>query len=624
MALGRFQSRLLGIRSEVRASAAVQSQRAPAGALSQFTWRVPPGQPLQPKDNGENLIRGGYEGNVYAARCINRIANDVAGMPFRAGDPISNNFSLHAPLAQLLGPAPGSPNLRWSAHALWRYSIAQYLILGKFCWLKEYAPGTKTVVGLWPLPAQYVLPMPAESGNDYFAKFAVGVRGTVGYFETAPENLVYCYRPSQSDMRQPESPVALATLDLNIATLIGQFDYAFLKNGGVPAYVVRTASFTSDDDRIGFREQFDAKYQGPENAGRVMFYEQDLFAGDDGGYPPDPFRIEAIGLSQKDSAMPELRASKVADICVAFGVPLSILGDSRVSKFTNMQSDRQNYYLTTILNQARETSDSVNIELAQGLGREVGWFDTTDVPELRKPRRFADTDGLQLVLAKVIHPDEFRADAGLPPMKDVGLKPEDVTSPTTVTETAKLGPDGQIVPDTLTPAVPGGIKPTPAPVAAPKNAPLPAAGRTDMLEAARARRQLRHAGPDGHQHVPSGHATKGVIEKVLTSSVQQLFIDQDKAARERLQGRRFKNQRSVDNLYDAPFWITRTQEVLAAATAHPCDEELARQCIQGVRSELEVQVALGDEGLPLRVSQVLVRAAEKLIQDAMVGMKDSA
>jgi HK97 family phage portal protein len=301
-------------------------------------------------------------------------------------------------LGQLLGPAPGGPNAYWSSALLWRYLVAQWLVQGRFALLKQYTDGD--LVGLFPLQVQGLFPIPAETGDSPFSHFEY-LRGTPYYREFLPGELVYCWNPSQLDWRQPESVLGPAARTVNLMKLLEDFDTSFLVNGGVPAYLVTTDAFAQKDDRARFRQQFD-RFTGAANAGQVMFAERVYDPGEGTGTPNDPVSINTVGINQRDAELSALRDNKIRDLCVAFGVPLSLLGDSSLTRFHQTAEDRQFYYTETIKPLISGLADQVNIALGAELA-EYGWFETTGIRELARERVFTnDAVAAELVTAELI------------------------------------------------------------------------------------------------------------------------------------------------------------------------------------------------------------------------------
>jgi HK97 family phage portal protein len=426
MALADWALRAAGL-----AGTRSDSVRPPAGAVSSPIYNSVPHQPLWPAFEGPSSINLS-ERNIYAARCIEQIANSISGLPIVAGNVKSRTPRPTTRLQGLLGEAPGGPNPLWSSTKLKRYSVMQYLILGKFAWLHEFDKAGN-IVALWPLMAQWLVPVVAGTGSpDYFEKFRYGAMGSPGYREFTPDQITYIWRPSLHDFRQPSSPLALAAWGINIMHMLDQFDHGFLGNGGVPAHMVTTPGFEDKAQRRAFRDQFRRKFGGPQNINKVMFAEYNDDPGEFGSTPSSAsVDVKVIGQSQKDSQFDVLRDSRIRDMCVAFGVPLSLLGNSADSKYTNMQTDRDNYWKETISPKLTELADAINLTLGAKLDgiNDVCWFDTANVPELRKAPTLPPAEGLQAVDRGYITPDEWRDDLNLPPLPDgAGEKPRELTA----------------------------------------------------------------------------------------------------------------------------------------------------------------------------------------------------
>jgi HK97 family phage portal protein len=417
----------MGLRDLALRSAGVRARppratsvRPPAGALESPNFYGTPHQPLWPSFEGATQINLAGR-NLYAARCLEKIADSISGLPYQGGNVKSRSARPTTRRMQLLGPAPGGPNPLWSSARLWRYSLIQYLAMGKMAWLNERDDAGR-IRAYWPLMAQHLVPvLAAPGGEHYFESYRYGTRGAQGYREFPLDEVTYVYRPSQLDMRQPEAPLRLARQGIEVLRLIDEFDRAFLDNGGVPAHLVITPAFTGEDarkSRNSFRNQFGRKFGGARNAGKTAFAEFEDEPGDYGqGTPRQTVDVKVIGQSQKDSQMAETRLARIDDMCTALGVPLSLLGISRDSKYTNMTSDRENYWKETIKPFLVDIEDAVNtatVELDGPL--DVGWFDTSGVPELRKPPVLDPAEGIAAVSNRLITVDEWRADRGLPPL----------------------------------------------------------------------------------------------------------------------------------------------------------------------------------------------------------------
>lgn len=372
--LDRFVTRSLHL-GEARAveSPNTVAHHAPPGALGSVT-HLTVGQPIFPDQDGASAVNNVYLRSLYAYRCANAIASKITGLEFKAGNLDTRTPRRGSPLGSLLGTDTGAPCPGWSTKMMWRWSSIQYMLLGKCAWALEFAqpdnPNSR-IVGMWPLLAQYLNPLPnvplrnrpgsyvgqpdyitqqqqflatyqaqnqtqlySAGDKGLFSGFRYQYPGSQDYRQYKPHEVAFLYRPSQSDIRKPESVLQAAGVDINVHTLLQAFDYAFLKNGAVPATVVVTPPFASDPDRQAFRSQFMSEFGGPSNRGKAMFAEREIEPGElPGEQGVDSVEIKTIGTTQRDAQLDVLRDGKIQDICVAMGVPLSILGDSTRSKF---------------------------------------------------------------------------------------------------------------------------------------------------------------------------------------------------------------------------------------------------------------------------------------------------
>jgi HK97 family phage portal protein len=400
------------------------------------------------------------------------------------------------------------------------------MLLGKFAWAIERDSANK-VIGLWPLRAQHIRPVPSISGPGYFSSFHYGYQGQQGYREFKPNEIVYIWKPSLRDFREAESAVNVAALNINVAKMLDTFDFNFLKNGAVPSNMVVTPPFATDDDRDRFRMQFEADFGGVSNAGKTIFSERTIEGeGPLGGQ--ETVDVKILGLSQRDAQLSVLSDKEISAITIAFGVPLSILGDSSHRTFSNAFQDRRNYWLETLLPKSREIQDGINVNLAPLLdpgGKTVGWFDTSGVPELRGDPAIPDMQAVSWRDAGLVTEDEIRADRGLPPGKDVGLDKV----------WAQLAADKEQAKKTMTQNAASSVaKQAGGQVVAPAKAPAASA-------------------PAASRSLPTS-----ALESVLAGSVRNLLAEVQTVVAQRSESRR-----SHRPAFDVPFWEARAVSALS-------------------------------------------------------------
>lgn len=389
-------------------------RRDPRAGLNASYW-TPSNYAMNVNWDAAGAIKWQYIANTYVYRCVDAIATAIAGCPFRAGrDPEKqSDFNKKAGLAALLGPAPGSPNPDLTARQLWKWTVAQRLVTGRWYW--EIEKQGAQVIGLWPIPSSAIRPVPAEKGRRYFQRFDFEQGGKVVNFK--PEELVYGWDPSLYDVRQPESRLEAAKLDIAVAVMQDRYDVAFLKNDARPAAVIVHEVFENRNEREAFRQQFLAEYRGVDNAGRPIFVEATPGTEEIN----TTFHVERLGLSQKDSEFIARYEAKIRAICIAFGTPLSILGDSSARTFDNAGQEYKNWWEGTLLPLIDQLTDEVNLRLAPLVGEEVGWFDTTEVAALKAQSKIVQLGAgvVGMVQAGIFLEDEVREEYDMPPLEDV-------------------------------------------------------------------------------------------------------------------------------------------------------------------------------------------------------------
>lgn len=427
---------------------------APFSLASPTQWTGPK-QGLMPTWDGQKAVDSAYAGNLYVFRCIDATANAIARLPFRActdpEKPEQFSSAQYSKLAYLLSPAPGSPNPQWSARQLWKYSITQYLVTGKWVWMNEFNPAGQ-LIRLWPIPAQYIEPVPApwgSTGDEYFTEFIYRVRGRE--VRIPRKKLSYFWNPSQADHLQPESPLGPAAGRIGLAQMLERYDLALMKNNCVPTTLITTEPFATKEDRRSFRQQFVSNFGGYDNVGKAIFAEADPDTNPDGSTGNNvsgKISVERLGMTAEELQQNEKYTQVIDDILVALGTPKSVLGIAKESTFDNAKQDLTNWWNEKLLPLKSDLEDQINVRFAPKVGRHIGVFDTSKVKALQ-PAEITPSDLSALAkgdaspTGPVITRDEARGKLGLAPWADVE-HPEDAEpepEPAPVAEPVDEEPD---------------------------------------------------------------------------------------------------------------------------------------------------------------------------------------
>lgn len=372
-------------------------------------------------NNAAAYIQQWYYGDLWVYRGINTIASAVAALPWRVGSNPDRpeSYNRFAPMAQLLGPEPGSPNPEMSSASLWKFSVISYLVTGVMAW-EKVRDALGRVVAYWPLQTPALKPLYAESGDSYIAGFEYGFGAAKRTLSR--QNVMYVYRPRLDDPRRPESLLEAAGMVIETDKMLHVQDYNTLARGG-PMILVEHDPIPSDEQYDAFKADFIQNFTGSGNAGKPMFVERRI-SGDDGSSTPST-AIHPTGWSPKDMMFGEQKKLGKEDILASIGVPVSIIGVTGEVTYQNGGWDRRNFWQETVKPIIDALVDGVNAETKGDYVREQsGWFDVTDVAELRPIPPLTPEQAAVALDKKAITVDEYREFIGLEP-----LPPEAVPTP---------------------------------------------------------------------------------------------------------------------------------------------------------------------------------------------------
>jgi len=518
-------------------------------------------------DNSK-LLTENYYANIYVYACVKAIATDLAARPFRVGADPENptDYDRDHPLAVRLGPAPGGPNPTTAARRLWAWSAAQRLIFGALAW--EVTPSD---LWFWPLPQTDLKPIKQDNPRKvaqtgWFKEFEVGYGRETK--KLPADRVFYSWNAAQDDWTRAETALQSAKLDVQVAVMQDVYDNAFLRNDARPASIVVHQSFTDEAATKKFRRQFLNRHQGPGNAGRVAFVEANPQNG--GAAPKDSIFVQQLGLTQRDAQFVERYEAKLRSITVAFGVPLSRLGDASKRTFSNADRETLNYWLDTVQPLAQDVADDVNLRLMPlfDSSGNVGWFDFSGVPEIEAPRRFSIPEVLSMKAAGVMTLEETRKEIGVPIVPTLGELPDPTEAPDddalpVIEPAPSVAASAEEIASLVQQVVQGEL-------AALRSTEPPPRDPGDDLEA-----EVQAANEYRARVWHQTDRTVRSIETVWEKRMAKLLAAQQKAVLSRLEGKRGRQALArvtgaepgtpanvvADNVFDYAFWLDETEDV---------------------------------------------------------------
>lgn len=492
-----------------------------------------------------------YLCNTYLYAAIQALGEDLASLTLRIGENPDRpqDFIEDHPLIARLGTGAGVPNPQATAAQLWQWTVAQFVINGRFAW--EVDP---TDLTFWPLIAHRVEPIASNGGDKYFSEFRYDI-GQGKKRRLPADRVVYHWRPSQTDWRQPESVLQAARLDLSVAVMQDLYDYAFLQNDARPAAVIVHEQFDDVNERDAWRRDFLDTHQGARNAGKAAFVQ----TREDGAPPKDALFVQTLGLSQKDAEFIRRYEAKIRSILLAVGTPLARLGDPTAATYANAHEAMKAYWKNKVRNLAISMANALNQHVLPlyGGGLRV-WWDFSENEYLREPPKFTITDGLAALAAGVVTPEEVRVEAmGLPEVPLIGTletgTPEAPDAPDDDDEATVL----PFAADALAATIQAAVDAAFAARATPAVPETPVADTTAAEDGAERReRQWR-----------AFDSSTGALERRWSKRWQRLFDRQQDAVLARLNGKRGRQalrapeDPDVDALFDDAFWFGETADL---------------------------------------------------------------
>lgn len=408
--MGLFRRDRAGTEIMIGASRSVERRDPTAG--TQSLRYVTPGRAVPPDWDASRAFEWAYYASCAVFACVRVYADAIKGLELRVGaDPDKpNDYDRNSPLAALLA----KPNQDLTGRVLWDWTMEQYLVCARFGWEVEYGP--KEPVGLWPLPAPYLKPIPATSGPRYFTGFEFGRSGDTR--RLANDRIVYGWIPRGTDPRQVASPLEAAALAISVDVMQAKYDYSFLKNDARPPVIIVSEEFADEDSFEAFKSQWTSQYGGPDNAGRAAFVE----ATGEGG-PQNAVQVIPVGVTPKDAQAMQRAQDVQLRIAATLGVPWSLI-DASGRTFDNAKQEERNWARMKLLPRLRDFADVINMQLAPLFGPNVCWWDIAPL-RLDPWADVAPADAATMYEAGLITRNEGRMVAGFStrPDGDVFFEP---------------------------------------------------------------------------------------------------------------------------------------------------------------------------------------------------------
>jgi len=310
-----------------------------------------PGQAVWMRRDYSRFANEAFSRNVIAHRAVEMIASAVASVPLKLTEQGRSNMRevFKHPLLNLLQ----APNPRLDGMALTHAVMAYKLISGN-AYVHAVGPKGEAPLELHLLRPDRVHIIAGEGGVPRAYQYKVGHKAVNYPVDrlTGQSRVLHlkCFHPL--DDWYGLSPVEAAAYAIDQHNQAGAWNQALMQNGARPsgALVVNhkeQGGHLTEDQYYRIKQQIDAQFAGPDNAGRPILLEGGL-------------DWKEMSLSPKDMDFIEAKHASAREIALAFGVPPQLLGIPGDNTYSNLAEARLALWEQTVMPMAREWAGALN------------------------------------------------------------------------------------------------------------------------------------------------------------------------------------------------------------------------------------------------------------------------
>jgi HK97 family phage portal protein len=360
------------------------------------------------RDNYESYADEGYRKNAIVFRCVNEIANGAASIPFKAfqGD---QELEQHPIIDLIARPNPMQAGVEYFQ------ALYSYLLLSG----NSYPVRTDVnnqVRELHLLRPDRMRLVPSKTSVPSAFEYILNGKVVERYDAdpmTGESQVKHIKLFNPLDDFMGLSPLMAAAADIDQHNMIAKHNLSLLNNGARPsgAVVFRPQDDRgvpiqlTDGQRDQLRDDLEARFSGPDNAGRPVLLEGD-------------FDWKEMGISPKDMDFISQRNMTAKDIALCFGVPSQLIGVPDAQTYANVQEARLALYEETIIPMARRVESDMNEWLAPMFGEDIRiTYDVDQIPAITERRRRIYENVVSAVREGVITRNEARERLQLEPVR---------------------------------------------------------------------------------------------------------------------------------------------------------------------------------------------------------------
>jgi len=190
--------------------------------------------------------------------------------------------------------------------------------------------------------------------------------GGQGEDSLEPHEVIYFHLPDPLvEVGPGRSPAAVALESAQLVRASGVFATKFFERQAIPLTLLQVKGNPSDADKKELESGWKRMLSGVRNAWKVMAIGEDV-------------KPIVLGSPIRDLGMPGLEEASRRKICVAFGIPVSLLEDA--ANFATAKEHRKSFYSETIIPECDLIAEVLNEQLLHDLGYELTFHpDETEI-----------------------------------------------------------------------------------------------------------------------------------------------------------------------------------------------------------------------------------------------------
>lgn len=342
------------------------------------TWQL--GQSQDTPSDYEAFARRGYAGSSVVFACIMERATSLADLPITLMRPTANGpETVEHPVTDLLrNPTAEMDGFEFMETLVTHLDVAGNAYIHKR--RKSDDPQRRNayrVKELGLIRPDYVTIVPGRKRAEDV--FEVKVAGTV-QARLPRADVVHIKTPNPANDFYGLSPLAVIAREVDLDTVMTDFDLSFFKNAGVPMGLLKTKSRHSPDERQQIKSEFRRAFSGIRK-----WFEILVLNSDEAEYQP-------LGVAPKEMEQPGMREFAESRVCAVYGVPPIIAGllvGLIRATYSNYEQAQQSFWSETMSPLAKRISAAFTRELlpefatAQDRGAYLS-FDFSNVKALQE------------------------------------------------------------------------------------------------------------------------------------------------------------------------------------------------------------------------------------------------